>query len=148
MSGSGEVQTAGARGPRAADAQVHLVEDFVVSSRLLGVRDVESALERLLPEGEVPRDSVPVMVAVGALLTGVMGIQRGIPGGEVGAELLVGPAPVASLAGLFLSSGARGDAAGIRGLIAARCQAGGGGVLLDVLVKLMVVFAELDRSRS
>lgn len=83
-------------------------------------------------------------VAVGALLTGTMGTQRGEPC----ARQLIGPVPVVTLAGLFVCSGARCDATRIRKLITARCGTGGGGVPLGVLAELLIAFTERDRDRN
>jgi hypothetical protein len=116
-----------------------LVVDFVAASRWVAT-DPELAVKCPLPEGQ----ALQRRVAVGALLTGTMGPQRGEPC----ARQLIGPVPVVTLAGVFDCSGARCDATRIRELITARCETGGGGVPLGVLAEPLIAFTERDRDRS
>lgn len=115
-----------------------LIDDFVVSSRLLAARDVESALKRLLPEPEGRTlERVRAMVAVGAVLTGTRSAAS-VRTTQLDADVRHdGLARV--LAAQCLTAGAQLDSGALRELTATH-----GEVLVDVLVELMIRFVELD----
>lgn len=74
--------------------EVQVIRGFVVSARLLGAGDAESALQCLLPCQEAPEHRVPALV-VGVLLTGAMSTQHGgveLTGGGPFTNLVIGAA--------------------------------------------------------
>lgn len=129
--------------------------DFVAASRWMATHP-ELALRCLLPKEEPLERRVPLMVAVGTLLSAARDAQRrahrGAPDGYVVAWLLLAAlSRLTTLVKLFVCPGTRVEPSWIRELITTHCQASGAavdGVLLDAPAERLVIVAELGRDRS